>query len=168
MKEPKLKLRNSLLYVLGLSVLGLLLVPGFATGQAFAERIPFAMQSTAASEPDMITKMHEQAHQAVQVLPKRDDGKFYTGTLTYVASIPVEVVVLQPLNQTVIQNATTTPFTQPGLNSTIALFHQLQGALYDTIDFSGSEVFFHSRSPEPFTVSYSVVGEAVDPEPLTP
>lgn len=37
------------------------------------------------------------------------------------ASIPAELIVLQPLNQTMMQNATTTPFTQPGLRATIAL-----------------------------------------------
>ena len=59
------------------------------TNQVFAQEAKFAIQATQKSMQDPLPG-HE-GHQIVIALPPRDDGKFYTGTVTYVASQPVEV-----------------------------------------------------------------------------
>jgi hypothetical protein len=43
---------------------------------------------------------------------------------------------------------------------------QLEDEVADNADFAGSAVYFHSRSNEPFTVAYTIVGKTVDPTPL--
>jgi hypothetical protein len=65
------------------------------------------------------------------------------------------------------QNATGVPIggeQQQGGAAT--LLHGLEGSLFATNDFSGSSMYFHSRSSQPFTVAYTVVGKLVDPMPL--
>ena len=101
------------------------------------------------------------------VLPERQDGKIYTGTVTYTSSLSLEVAVVHPFNQTMTQNATGVPIggeRQEG--GAVTLLHGLEGSLFDTDDFSGSSLYFHSRSSQPFTVAYTVVGKLVDPMPL--
>ena len=58
---------------------------------AFAEPKMFAIQKTDKSIQDPLPG-HE-AHQIVIALPPRDDGKMYSGQVTYSASKAVEVVV---------------------------------------------------------------------------
>src|SRR5919106_785417 len=74
--------------------------------QGGQERI--VRQGTVTSGPEP-TPGHE-GHQYATVLPLRQDGSIYSGVLTYTASVPVEVVVLnvQTLNATerAILNAT--------------------------------------------------------------
>lgn len=69
---------------------------------------------------------HEQYHPAVIVLPEREDGKVYAGTVTYTASIPVETVVLQPFNQTVTENAPAEPLIVPDTNTAISLLLEFE------------------------------------------
>jgi hypothetical protein len=128
----------------------------------------FAIQNTSTSVSDP-TPGHEEAHQAVYVLPPRDDGKLYTGTLTYTSSRPVEVVILQQfnLNQTATGGGDTPlPLLAPGQEEAITLIHELEGDQFDNLNFAGSVLAFHSRTPEPFTVTYTIVGELVEPTPL--
>lgn len=44
--------------------------------------------------------------------------------------------------------------------------HMLEDEIADHVEFAGSAVYFHSRSNEPFTVAYTVVGKTVEPTPL--
>lgn len=125
----------------------------------------FAISKSAQSMPDP-TPGHEQYHQAVIVLPERDDGKVYAGTITYTASLPVEVVVLQPFNQTMTANATATPLIVPETETAITLLHEFEGARFANEVFAGKSLALHSRSPQPFIVSYTAVGEVIDPTPL--
>ncbi|HEU4823785.1 MAG TPA: hypothetical protein VFS97_10210, partial [Nitrososphaeraceae archaeon] len=53
----------------------------------------FTVQKTATSTVD--TLPGHQMHQAVVVLPQRTDGKIWVGTLSWSASKPVEVRLLQ-------------------------------------------------------------------------
>src|SRR5918996_1264164 len=72
---------------------------GDTTGQQGGqERI--VRQGTVTSGPEP-TPGHE-GHQYATVLPLRQGGSIYSGVLTYTASVPVEVVVLnvQTLNET--------------------------------------------------------------------
>jgi hypothetical protein len=98
---------------------------------------------------------------------EEEDGKIYRGIVTFSASQPVEIVVLHPFNQT--NNATgTIPLTREDENTAITLMHAGEGALFDTMSFAGSSLVFHSRSPVNFTISYTIVGDLVDPTSLPP
>ena len=131
----------------------------------------FAIQNTSTSIPDP-TPGHEESHQAVIALPPRDDGRLYTGTLTYTSSHPVEVVILQQFNQ----NQTTTgggagastaiPLLTPGQEEAITLIHEFEGDQFDNLNFAGSGLAFHSRTNENFTVIYTIIGELVEPTPI--
>lgn len=125
----------------------------------------FAISETALSVPDP-TPGHEEDHQAVIILPERDDGKLYVGTITFTSSIPLEAVVLQPFNQTSTQNATALPLNVPDTNTAITLLHELEGSRFANDVFAGKSLVLHSRSPQPFVVSYTVIGEVVEPTPL--
>ncbi len=110
----------------------------------------FAIQNTSTSIPDP-TPGHEEFHQAVIALPFRDDGKLYTGTVTYASSHPVEVVVLQQFNQSqTATNNTATPLIIPGQDQAIALIHEVEGDQFDNLSFAGSALAFHSRTNENF------------------
>ncbi len=126
----------------------------------FAERIPFAIQNVTQSSP---SELVEGLFRVATWLPQRDDGKFYQGELTYTSSSPVEVNVLQPqaANMSGPQ-----PVSVPGLNGSISPLDSGEPTHFNNVDFSGSEVILLHRSSEPFTASYSAVGEVLDPEPL--
>jgi hypothetical protein len=55
---------------------------------------------------------HE-AHQLVLALPPRDDGLIRLGDAAWVASKPVEVVVLHGYNSSAVSNQTSTQFGEP-------------------------------------------------------
>ncbi len=128
----------------------------------------FAIQDSSTSIPDP-TPGHEQAHQAVIALPPRGDGRLYTGTVTYTSSHPIEVIVLQQFNQnqtTGGEEDTALPLLTPGQEEAITLIHEFEGDQFDNLNFAGSALSFHSRTNEPFTVTYTIVGELVEPTPL--
>lgn len=125
----------------------------------------FAIQNTSTSIPDP-TPGHEEFHQAVIALPFRNDGKLYTGTVTYTSSHPVEVVVLQQFNQSqTATDNTATPLIIPGQDQAIALIHEVEGDQFDNLNFAGSALAFHSRTNQNFTITYTIVGELVEPTP---
>lgn len=143
---------------------------GQTTDAATGSQI-FAIQNTSTSIPDP-TPGHEQSHQAVIALPPRDDGRLYTGTVTYTSSRPIEVVILQQFNQnqtTVGGGAgvsTAVPLLTPGQEEAIALIHEFEGDQFDNLNFAGSALTFHSRTNENFTVTYTIIGEVVEPTPI--
>ena len=126
----------------------------------YAERIPFAIQNVTQSTP---ADLAGGLFQIATVLPQREDGKFYNGQITFTASVPVEVNILQP---TVGNVSGAQPLSVQGLNATIASLYFGEPRQFNSLTFTGSEVTLIHRSPQPFIVSYSVVGEALDPEPL--
>jgi len=127
---------------------------------AYAERIPFAIRNVTRSTPSQVV---EGLFQVAVLLPQRDDGKFYTGQLSYTSSRPVEVTLLElpPTNETETQ-----PLSVPGLNASIAALAAGEPRNFGSVAFTGSELALVYRGQQPFTVSYGVVGEVVDPEPL--
>jgi hypothetical protein len=127
----------------------------------------FAIQETKKSEPDTAPG-HEQYHQIAIALPEREDGKIYTGQISYSASTPVAVLTLQPIDPYIGQNATTLPLTFADINFTVSFAHSLQGEIAGNQDFAGSSVYFHSQSSAPFIVSYTVVGKVVNKAPVPP
>ena len=125
----------------------------------------FAIQDTKNSVPDNLAPEHQQFHQIAVALPPQPD-KIYVGQLSYSASTPLNVFVMQPLNKTVIQNATAVPLSNMEGGFAVSGSHILQAEVADHVDFAGSAVYFHSRSSEPFTVAYTIVGKTVEPTPL--
>jgi hypothetical protein len=85
-------------------------------------------------------------------------------SVTYSSSHAVEVNILQ----SAASNASTVqPVTVPGLNATISALGLDELQNFNSVPFAGPEVVLIHRSSQPFTASYSIVGETVDPEPLT-
>ena len=108
-------------------------------------------------------------HQAAMILPPRPDGSEYTGTLTYTASKPVEVVVLQyqNLNSTeqMILNSTSANrgalLTAPLNNRTVAITlitpdYGKTPIPSASIPFTGNALLLHTLSGDPFVATYSV------------
>ena len=118
--------------------------------------------------PDILAPNHQQYHQVAIALPDQLHGKVYTGTVTYTASQPLQLLVVQPFNASTIQNATGLPLGAGvvGYPESVAILHNEEGAFFGSENFAGSGLYFHSRSSQPFVVSYTIVGELVDPTPL--
>ena len=105
----------------------------------------------------------------VVVLPQRTDGKIWVGTLSWSASKPVEVRLLQNYDADVKPDAAhgkpvTAPFAQG--ESAISLILQSNGAgtvpSYNagSMNFAASQVAFHTPGSIPFTFTYTVDAEA--------
>src|SRR5215207_7605566 len=127
----------------------------------------FTAQKTATSTVD--TLPGHQMHQAVVVLPQRTDGKIWLGTLSWSASKPVEVRLLQDYDANVKPDEAhgkpvTAPFAQG--ESAISLLLQTNGAgtvpSYNagSMDFAASQVAFHTLGGVPFSITYTVDAEA--------
>ena len=155
-----------ILSILGTAIVALFFVPISATNNpALAASTPFALQESKVSQPDPIPG--HQMHQAVVILPPRNDSKIYSGFLTFTASHPVELIVQHPFNltRTAGNNATfiPEPITIPGQNTALAILHEIgQGAQFDTIPFAGSGLSLHNRAGQNFSVSYSIAGNLAD------
>lgn len=54
-------------------------------------------QRTEMSSPALVRHPGQPLHEVVFVLPLRDDGKVWSGKVTFTASKPIEVEVLYPL-----------------------------------------------------------------------
>jgi hypothetical protein len=151
---------------------------GATTGQQGGggqERI--VRQGTVTSRPEP-TPGHE-GHQYAPILPLRQDGSIYSGVLTYTASVPVEVVVLnvQTLNETErsIVNATDedgfgTLLTTPLDNQTSLAITVITPTYGDTpvpstsIPFAGNAVWLHTLDGTPFVANYAVSAQTLPAE----
>jgi hypothetical protein len=120
----------------------------------------FTAQKTAISKPGKLP-IH-QSHQVVTVLPPRNDGKVWVGTITWASSKPIEVEMWHYYNSSVIADAAhgkpvLTPF---GNNRTIAftLLKPSSGTPLPSgsLNFAGSELSFHTLDGTKFTVAYTV------------
>ena len=132
-------------------------------------------QGTVTSEQDPLPG-HEE-HQRASILPLRQDGSIYTGVLTYTATEPVEVVVLnvQTLNETeqAILNGTEdgelgTLFTSQLDNQTSLSLSYITPSYVGSpvpsasIPFVGNALWLHTLSGEPFAATF-VVDTQVQP-----
>jgi hypothetical protein len=73
---------------------------------------------------------------------------------------------LQPLNETMQSQGF--PVNVPGLNYTVSAPVPEEARTTDSVSFTSSGVVLLHRSPQPFTVSYSVSGQLLNPQPLPP
>src|SRR5918996_1206890 len=152
---------------------------GATTGQQGGggqERI--VNQGTVTSQPEP-TPGHEE-HQFATILPLTQEGSIYSGVLTYTASAPVEVVVLnvQTLNETEqsILNVTEdddgfgTILTSQLDNQTSLAINIITPPYGDTpvpsasIPFAGNAVWLHTIDGTPFVASYAVSAQVLPAE----
>ncbi len=129
---------------------------------------------TSSSDP---LQGHEEQQRAT-ILPFRQDGSMYSGVLTYTASEPVEVAILnmQTFNET--EQATVdvtedsdlgTLLTQLDNQTSIAIAYITppygdSPAPSASIPFAGNAVWLHTSDGTPFSASYSVSAEILPSE----
>jgi hypothetical protein len=136
----------------------------------------YRIQETTMSTAAPVAHTGNLPHAVVFALPIRDDGKIYTGQVTFTASKPIEVEVIH------IYRPDQTPDEVHGapptavINGTTITYSHLTGIVDNniitgdiptasgTFQFTGSGLVFHKRSSEPFTVTYTIDAKAV---PLT-
>jgi hypothetical protein len=122
----------------------------------------FAQQGTVTSTQDPLPG-HE-AHQLSLILPPRSDNSVYDGILTYTASKPVEVVVLQNFgNSTNIDSyyggVATAPLGE-GLVAISLMTPQYSGPINAaSLPFAGNALALHTIDGEPFAATYTVTGD---------
>ena len=123
----------------------------------------FSQQGTMTSIQDP-PPGHE-AHQLALILPPRDDKAIYQGTLTYTASKPTEVVILQNYaNDTNVDNAyygsvANAPLGE-GLVAISLLTPEYGGPIVSaSIPFAGNALALHNIEGEPFVATYTVSGD---------
>jgi hypothetical protein len=119
-------------------------------------------QKTALSGPDPLPG--HQGHQAVIVLPPRNDGRVWDGDITWVASKNIEIVVLHSYNSKGVDARHGEPLNAPFGKGKVAI------TLYNdpsnspvpsgSTHFTGTALVFHNIRGEPFTVTYTVKATA--------
>jgi hypothetical protein len=130
----------------------------------------FTTQKTAVSTVD--TLPGHSMHQAVVVLPQRTDGKIWVGTISWSASKPIELRLLQNYNTSVTADEAhgkpvTAPFSKG--ESAISLLLASNGAATvpsyysGSMNFAASQVAFHTLGGLPFTVTYTIDATAKSP-----
>jgi hypothetical protein len=99
------------------------------------------------------------------ILPPRDDKGIYQGTLTYTASKPTEVVILQNYaNDTNVDNAyygsvANAPLGD-GLVAISLLTPEYGGPIVSaSLPFAGNALALHNIEGEPFVATYTVSGD---------
>jgi hypothetical protein len=130
-------------------------------------------QGTVTSSPDPLPGMEEE--QRATILPLRQDGSIYTGVLTYTATEPVDVVILnmQNLNETerAILNGTDSDLgtlLTSQLNNQTSLVISTITPTYGgdsppsaSIPFAGNAVWLHTSDGTPFAASYAVSAQTL-------
>jgi hypothetical protein len=136
-------------------------------------------QGTVTSSPVPLPGLEEQ--QRATILPLRQDGSIYTGVLTFTATEPVNVVILnmQTLNETerAILNATEdgdlgTLTTAPLNNDTSLVISSITPSYGDSgspsasIPFAGNALWLHTPGGAPFAASYAVSAQVLPAETM--
>jgi hypothetical protein len=132
-------------------------------------------QGTVSSDVDPL-KGHE-GHQAAVILPPRNDSALYAGTLTFTASKPVQVAVINSYN---IDNATSSQLAekfgalmtaQAPWNTSAAVTPLMMNVDYldsptmsKMIPIVGNLVALHTMDGEPFIANYAVVADVLQPK----
>ena len=138
------------------------------------------IQNTSMSIPAPSAAINKQSipHQMVVALPLRDDGKIWTGTVTFTASKPIEIEVEHKYNPKVIPDARHgAPYNGIWIDnttrialSTMTTFSNTPVIITNTpistgsLVFAGSALVFHKTDGIPFTVTYTIDAVA---KPLT-
>ena len=139
------------------------------------ENEEITLQNTSMSKPAPVKHPGQPPHEVVFALPLRDDGKVYSGTVTFTASKPIEVEVLHTYVLQQKPNSTHgEPYhaVLPGNNS-IAITHLRNlvdvpmeingtGISSGSFDFAGNALVFHKTTGEPFAVTYTIDAKVKD------
>jgi hypothetical protein len=126
----------------------------------------YIVQKTGESGPDPLPG--HQGHQLVMAIPPRDDGKIWTGTISWTASYPVEMVILHAYDNTSASGNATfgKPLTAPFGKGEVAisLIKNPSGTPIPSgsFDFAGNAVAFHTLNGHKFTVTYTADARAED------
>ncbi len=119
---------------------------------------PYVVQNTSKSMQDPLPG--HQLHQIVIAAPPRSDGKIYSGTVSYVASVPVEVIILHGYKPVADTQKYGEPLNAPFGKGKVAisLMKQFTGAPFNSgsLVFAGSALAFHTISGHPFSVTYTI------------
>ena len=124
----------------------------------------YVVQKTAASDKDPLPG--HSSHQLVMAIPPRTDGKIWTGTVSWTASKPVELVILHKYdNASVTANKTfAKPLTAPfgGGEVAISLFKVPSNSPVNSgsVNFVGNAVAFHTLNGAKFIVTYTADARA--------
>ena len=147
-----------------------------ATGsQNQATEEVFIVQNTSMSVPATVSHHGQPLHQIVWALPLREDGKIWSGSVSFTASKPIEVEIIhdykpqQPIDE---KHGEPYNFIAPG-NRSIAITTLKDivdvpieingtGLSSGSFEFAGSGLVFHKASGEPFTVTYTIDAVAKD------
>lgn len=158
------------------AVTSALQMTGYASAQPSSNSSIIRVQKTVMSAPAPVTAQGHPTHPVVFALPLRDDGRIWSGTVTFTASKPIEIEVMHRYSPAVVPGA---EYGQPPvavINGTTITYSHMTGIVdtpilsgdspiaSGTFDFAGSGLAFHKRSGEPFTVTYTIDAVA---KPLT-
>ncbi len=149
-----------------------------ATPSSLSDAVTIQNTSMSVAAPNSAIDQRSMPHQIVVALPLRQDGKIWTGTVTFTASKPIEVEVEHKYNPKVIPNAVHgAPYNAKWIDNTtsialspMTMFSNTPVAVTDTpistgsFAFAGSALLFHKTDGIPFTVTYTI--DAVS-KPLT-
>ena len=151
-----------------------------ASQPIFAQEEPaigdkIVQQGTVTSDVDPL-KGHE-GHQAAVILPPRNDSALYSGTLTFTASKPVQVAVI---NKYDIDNASSSQAAerfgtlltaQAPWNTSATVTPLMMNMDYldsptmsKMIPIVGNLVALHTMDGEPFIANYAVVADVLQPK----
>jgi len=139
-----------------------------ATAQQQSQVI-YRIQETKMSSAAPVAHTGNLPHAVVFALPLRDDGKIYSGRVTFTASKPIEIEVLHVYNPAVEPDAEHGAPPTAVLNGTKITYSHMESTIVEsnyvlgdvptasgTFEFTGSGLVFHKRSSEPFTVTYTI------------
>jgi len=134
-----------------------------------SEVLSIVEQRTEMSRPAPVRHPGQPLHEVVFALPLQDDGKVWSGKVTFTASKPIEVEVLHPYEpKGKVDTTHGEPYhaVLPG-NKSIAISHLRNlvdvpieingtGISSGALDFVGSVLVFHKTTGQPFTVTHSL------------
>jgi hypothetical protein len=147
------------------SFFGIFAIPVIQIEQVSAQEqeqfIPFVVQNTTNSMQDPLPG--HQSHQVVIAAPPRDDGRIYSGIVSFTASQPIEVVLLHAY-----QPASNSTFTEEPLNASFddgkfaaSVIKQFTDTPFNagSFVFAGNALAFHNLEGKPFVITYTISGE---------
>jgi hypothetical protein len=135
----------------------------------------FIEQNTVMSQPAPVRHPGQPSHEVVFALPLRDDGKVWSGTVTFTASKPIEAEILHtyaPEQKPDSLHGEPYHAVLPG-NKSIAITHLRDiidvpieingtGISSGSFNFVGNALVFHKTNGEPFTVTYTIDAKVKD------
>lgn len=135
----------------------------------------FVEQKTVMSQPAPVRHPGQPSHEVVFALPLRDDGRIWSGMVTFTASKPIEAEILHtyaPEQKPDSLHGEPYRAILPG-NKSIAITHMRDiidvpleingtGISSGSFNFVGNALVFHKTNGEPFTVTYTIDAKVKD------